>query len=55
MTNIEINNCVYKVHPVYNLYASDKNGNIIHLVRQVDKMGKSIISFIDLHMSVSMV
>ena len=34
MSNIEINDCVYKVHPVYNLYASDKNGNIIHLVKQ---------------------
>ena len=26
MTNIEINNCVYKVHPVFNLNASDTNG-----------------------------
>ena len=34
MSNIKINNCVYKVHPVYNLYASDENGNIIHLVKQ---------------------
>ena len=40
MTNIEINNCVYKVHPVYNLYASDGNGNIIHLVRQVPSPGQ---------------
>ena len=35
MTNIEINNCIYKVHPVFNLNASDENGNIIHLIRQV--------------------
>ena len=27
MNKIEIENCVYKVHPVYNLYASDGNGN----------------------------
>ena len=40
MSNIEINNCVYKVHPVYNLYASDGNGNIIHLVRQVPSPGQ---------------
>ena len=40
MSNIEINNCVYKVHPVYNLYASDENGNIIHLVRQVPSAGQ---------------
>ena len=35
MSKIEINNCVYKVHPVYSLYASDENGNIIHIVKQV--------------------
>ena len=40
MSNIEINNCVYKVHPVYNLYASDGNGNIIHLVKQVPSTGQ---------------
>ena len=40
MSNIEINNCVYKVHPVYNLYASDENGNIIHLVKQVPFAGQ---------------
>ena len=40
MSNIEINDCVYKVHPVYNLYASDVNGNIIHLVKQVPFAGQ---------------
>ena len=40
MTKIEIENCVYKVHPVYNLYASDGNGNIIHLVKQVPSTGQ---------------
>ena len=45
MSNIEINNCVYKVHPVYNLYASDGNGNIIHLVKQ-DKNVKMVICFV---------
>ena len=39
MSNIKINNCVYKVHPVYNLYASDENGNIIHVVKQVPCTG----------------
>ena len=39
MSNIEINNCVYKVHPVYNLYASDENGNIKDLVKQVPSTG----------------
>ena len=42
MSNIEINNCVYKVHPVYNLYASDGNGNIIHLVKQVPNPGHKL-------------
>ena len=40
MSNIKINNCVYKVHPVYNLYASDENGNIIHVVKQVPSTGQ---------------
>ena len=35
-----MNNCVYKVHPVYNLYASDGNGNIMHLVKQVPSTGQ---------------
>ena len=39
MSNIKINNCVYKVHPVYNLYASDENGNIINLTKQVPSTG----------------
>ena len=40
MNKIEIKNCVYKVHPVYNLYASDENGNIIHMVKEVPFIGK---------------
>ena len=40
MTNIEIEKIIYKVHPVYNLYASDGNGNIIHLVKQVPSTGQ---------------
>ena len=40
--NIEIKNCVYKVHPFYNLYASDEKGNIIHLVRQVRHQDRNI-------------
>ena len=39
MSNIEKKNCIFKVHPVYNLYASDGNGNIIHLVKQVPSTG----------------
>ena len=40
MSNIEINDCVYKVHPIYSLYASDKDGNIINIVKKVPTKGK---------------
>ena len=49
MNKIEIENCVYKVHPVYNLYASDENGNIIHLVKQFPFTGtkkKMVICYV---------
>ena len=49
MTNIEIENIIYKVHPVYNLYASDENGNVIHLVKQVPSTGtkkKMVICYV---------
>ena len=29
MTKIMIEECVYIVHPIYDLYASSKDGNII--------------------------
>ena len=31
---IEIKNCVYKVHPIYDLYAANKEGEVIHLARK---------------------
>ena len=34
MSNIEIKNCVYKVHPIYDLYASDKDGNVINIIKK---------------------
>ena len=39
MSKIEINDCVYKLHPVYDLYASDKNGNIINVIKKVPSKG----------------
>ena len=42
MVNIDINDCICKAHPVYNLYASDRNGNIIHLVKQVPHPGHKL-------------
>ena len=35
MSKIGINDCVYFVHPIYDLYASNGNGNVIHIIRKV--------------------
>ena len=32
--NIEIKNCVYKVHPVYDLYAANEAGEVINIVKK---------------------
>jgi len=34
MSNIEINECVYKVHPVYDLYAANEAGEVINIVKK---------------------
>ena len=39
MSKIEINDCVYKVHPQYNLYASSQDGNIMNIVEQKSMKG----------------
>ena len=39
MSKIEINKCVYNIHPVYDLYASDESGNIIHIIKKVPMKG----------------
>ena len=39
MSKIKINECVFSVHPIYDLYAADQNGNIIHLVKKVPRKG----------------
>ena len=39
MSKIEINKCVYSVHPIYDLYASDENGNIINIIKKVPHKG----------------
>ena len=40
MTTITINNCVYKMHPIFNLHAGSKDGKIIHIIKQVPHKGK---------------
>ena len=39
MTKITIEECVYIVHPIYDLYASSKDGNIINIIKKVPKKG----------------
>ena len=39
MEKIEINNCVYKLHPVYDLYASNEAGKVINIVKKCPMTG----------------
>ena len=39
MTTITINNCVYSVHPIYDLYAGSEDGNIINIIKKVPNKG----------------
>ena len=39
MMNIAMNDCVYKVHPIYDLYSSDKDGNVMNIVKTIPVKG----------------
>ena len=39
MTKIEINDVVYNIHPVYDLYGANKDGNIIHIIKKIPMKG----------------
>ena len=39
MVTITINNCIYKTHPIYDLYAGSKDGYVIHIVKQKPNFG----------------
>ena len=39
MTTITINNCVFSCHPIYDLYASNENGNIINIIKKLPNKG----------------
>ena len=39
MTEIIVNNCVYKTHPIYTQYAASRDGYIIHITKQVPNKG----------------
>ena len=34
MINLNIDNSLFNVHPIYDLYAADKNGNIINIIKK---------------------
>ena len=42
MTTITINKCVYNIHPVYDLYAGSKDGNVINIIKRVSQKGRKI-------------
>lgn len=39
MSKIVINSIEFKIHPVYDLYAADENGNIILFIKRVPHKG----------------
>ena len=39
MTTITINECIYYVHPFYDLYAGSKDGNVINIIKQAPNKG----------------
>ena len=39
MTTITINECIYSVHPIYDLYAGSKDGNMINIIKRVPHKG----------------
>ena len=34
-----IDGCVYQIHPIYDLYAAFRDGQIIHIIKQVPNIG----------------
>ena len=34
-----IDGCVYKIHPIHNMYATSKDGQIIHIEKQLPNNG----------------
>ena len=39
MTTITINECEYHIHPIYDLYAASKDGNVIHIIKRIPQKG----------------
>lgn len=34
MASTLVNGSIFKIHPIYNLYGSDENGNIINIIQK---------------------
>ena len=39
MTKITIDDCVFSVHPVYDLYAASEDGNVINIIKKIPIKG----------------
>ena len=39
MTTITINNCVYNIHPIFDLYACSEDGYMINIIKKVPHKG----------------
>ena len=39
MVKIKIENISYKIHPIYDLYGADKDGNIINIIKKAPMKG----------------
>ena len=40
MSAIEIEKCVYNVHPFFDLYAANESGEVIHIIKKVPSKGR---------------
>ena len=44
MTKIEINDSIYHIHQVYDLYGADMNGNIINIIKRIPMKGNKNVN-----------
>ena len=50
MITITIDDCLYFVHPVYDLYAGSKDGNTINIIKRVPHKGnKKNSGYLNVH------